>query len=323
VSSRSTKDLDERIRNGEPLVLGRPGDVRDLSVLPSETWQERTVAASVVEELCASADPSKRLKIDGVRIEGDLDLTAARCQREITLSSCLFTGRVILVNAHLVSLDMSGSILLKDMSAKNLRCGPLILRDVIAKDCVDLRWAEIDGPFECQDAEFEADAPESLVIREATISRSALLTRACVSGSVLATGVTVRGALACAEMNIGGAPWTEGETDRFGGRRGRILGGSRVAFMLNYARIDGPVDMGGSALGKPFSADGLVSMYSARMAALRCEKATFTNADGICLSLEHAEIANSALLRQGFKATGTVRLYAAEIGDALEMNGAS
>jgi len=243
-------------------------------------------------------------------------------QRALVLSNCLFTDRIILEDAHLAALDLSGSTFLKGVCAKNLRCRALVMRNVIAKDCVDLRYAEIDGPLECQDAVFEAGSLECLVIRGATINRNVLLTRAHVSGAVAATAVTVHGALMCTEMTVEGAPWVEGETDHFGEPRGRSPGAARVAFMLDFARIDGPVGMSGSPQGKPFTAGGLVRMYGARMGALGCEEATFDGADGICLSLEHAAITNSVLLRRGFKAAGTVRLYAAEIGDALEMDGA-
>jgi hypothetical protein len=314
--------LNQHLRCGKSVLLGRPDDRRDLSMLPADKWQERTASADAVRCLWTSTNASERSQIDGARIEGVLDLSAVSSKHAVVLSNCLFTDPIILEGAYLGSLDLSGSTFLAGVRAKNLRCDGLIMRDVVAKDCIDLRCAEISGSLEFQDADFQDKSLDSLVIRESTINRSVLLRRAHVNGAVSATGVVIRGALICEGMTIKGAEWVEGEIDRFGEPRGPDPGATRVAFVLNFASIDGPVRMGRSSPTKSFDASGLVSMYGAHMAALSCEGASLNSADSLCLNLERAVIANSVFLRKGFKAEGTIRLFAAEVGDALEMDGA-
>ena len=81
--------------------------------------------------------------------------------------------------------------------------------------------------------------------------------------------------------------------------------------------------MRGSSAGKSFKACGIVRMFGAHMGALTCERAALKSPDGICLTLERAVVRNAVQLRHGFEAGGTIRLYAVEIGDALEMDGAT
>jgi hypothetical protein len=197
------------------------------------------------------------------------------------------------------------------------------MRNLVAKECIDLRYAAIDGPLECEEAIFEATSPESLIVRGATINRNVSLKRASVSGAVNAGALTVHGALDCTDMTIGGTAWVEGEIDPFGEPRGRGIGAARVAFILDYARVDGSVRMNGSSSRNSFTAGGLVRMFGSHMGALNCDGAKIDSVDGICLNLERAVIANGAHLRHGFAANGMIRLHAAEIGDALEMDGAT
>ena len=320
---RSSKALARNLRKGGPVLLGRPENCHDLSTLPDREWESRTVSAQAIKRLCTSTSGPEVLKLDGVRIMGALDLSNLTVQRVLVLSNCLFTDGVILENARLASIDFSGCTFLHNVSARNLRCGPLIMRNVVAKAIVDLSYAAIAGTFECQDTVFESPLPESLFIRGATITRDALLARVHVGGAVSASGLTVQGALICTDMTIDGASWVEGQLDPFGEPRRAAVGAARVAFILDYAHIDGPVHMRGSSAGKTFKACGIVRMFGVHAGALTCERAKLKSPDGICLTLERAVVRNAVQLRHGFEATGTIRLYAAEIGDALEMDGAT
>jgi hypothetical protein len=323
VAIRSSKALARNLRKGSPVILGRPEDCRDLSKLPVSKWKGRTVSAQTIRHLCASSSGPEALKFDGVRITGALNLSNLTVQCMLVLSNCLFTDGIILENARLAGVDFSGCTFLHDVSAKNLRCGPLVMRNVVAKGIVNLSHAAIDGTFECQDAVFESPLPESLLIRGTTITRNALLARAHVGGAVSASALAIQGALMCTDMTIDGTTWVEGQLDPFGEPRRAGVGAARVAFILDYAHIEGPVHMSGSSAGKSFKACGIVRMFGAHMGALTCERATLKSPGGICLTLERAVVRNAVQLRHGFEAIGTIRLYAAEIGDALEMDGAN
>jgi len=51
---------------------------------------------------------------------------------------------------------------------------------------------------------------------------------------------------------------------------------------------------------------------------LECDKGSFTNANSVALSAEGAKIGGAVLLRNGFDATGEVRLFGASIGGNLD-----
>jgi len=97
--------LNQHLRSGESVLLGRPDDQRDLSVLPADKWQERTASAEAIKCLWTSTKASDKSQVDGACIEGVLDLSAVSSKRAVVLSNCLFTDPIILEGAYLGSLD--------------------------------------------------------------------------------------------------------------------------------------------------------------------------------------------------------------------------
>ena len=235
-------------------------------------------------------------------------------------SNCLFMDALDLSDADLQQLRFLDCTFAKGISAKNLRCAALAIRASLAIDCVDLRYAHIAGPLELQDSEFRAECAEGLDVSGAVVARDVLMPRIKIRGSIMASGVHIDGLLDCSDAAVDGAAWEVGKMTRYGEPR-RRMDASHVGIILDFARITGWVRMSSSAPGR-MVINGLVRIRSSYIGALNCDGATFTNPGAICLNLERTVVANSVLLRQGFVANGTVRLFAAQIGDALEMSGA-
>jgi hypothetical protein len=232
----------------------------------------------------------------------------------------LIVDAVDFSDADLQQLRFLGCTFAKGISAKNVRCATLVIKTSLAIDCVDLRNAHIAGPLELQDSEFRADSPEGFDISGAVVASDVLMPRTRIHGSLMAAGVRIDGLLDCSDLTVDGATWEVGGTDHYGEPR-RRMEALHVGIVLDFARITGWVRMSSSAPGRT-AVNGLVRIRSSQIGALNCDGAVFTNSDGICLNLERTVVANSVLLRQGFTANGTVRLFAAQIGDALEMPGA-
>jgi hypothetical protein len=310
--------LDRSLRLRRPPALGRPDGTLDLSTLPADAWTGRSVSAAAVRDYCMG--PGERGRLDGLRVLGTLDLSSMSFEQPMLFSSCLFSGPVILNESRLGQIEFTGCTFARELSAKNLGCRALAISSTVATARVDLRYADISGPLELQDSWFQSPAPESLDLSGAVIGRSATLARAKVRGAVMAVGLTVHGLLDCTDITIEGTGWTAGEQDPYGEPR-RILESDQVAFVADSASIDGWLRMPASQPGRCV-VTGLVRMRGAQAAALNCDGATFRNADSICLNLERTKFANSVLLR-GFTSEGTIRFFAAEIGDALELIKAS
>jgi hypothetical protein len=315
-------NLERRLRNGRPVLLGRPGAVADLSALPSGMWDGRTVSAQAVEAYCAAPGASERKRVDGVKIAGPLDLSSLRAEnRSIEFSNCYITGAVRFDESLVHKIDLSSSFLAQGVSATNARVNVFLIRSAIAAGRVDLRYAEIDGPCELTDSIFRAASPESLDLRGATIKRSLLLMRAQIRGGLVGSGLTVQDLLDGTDMIIDGADWVPGEPDAYGEPR-RPLEARHIAMLLDFASVAGPVRLRATNPGG-FRASGLIRMLGCRIGYLSCDGAELRNPHAVCLNLERAVVTNSVHLRHDFKAHGSVSLFAAEIGDALELTGAT
>jgi hypothetical protein len=317
-----TTNLERRLQEGEPLILGRPDDAFDLSTLPTDIWDERTVSARAVVKYCSTPDKSERKHIDGVKIVGSLDLSSLHAEnRSIEISNCYLSGPVNLGDAFVHKIDFSGSFFAKGVFAKNLHSNVFRMCSAITEGRVDLRYVEIDGPCELTGSAFRERSPESLDIRGAMVTRSLLLMRTCIRGSLIGSGLTVRDLLDGTDIIIEGADWIEGELDAYGEPR-RPLEARHIAVVLDFACISGPVRLRAS---RPdaFVARGLIRMQGSQLGFLSCDGAHLCNPHAVCLSLERTVVTNSVHLRKGFEAHGSVSLFAADIGDALELTDAA
>ena len=145
--------------------------------------------------------------------------------------------------------------------------------------------------------------------------------RTHISGSLMGSGLTVRDVLDGTDMTVDGADWHEGESDAYGEPR-RSMEARQVALVLDFASVAGPVRLRASKQGA-FVASGLVHLLGCRIGYLSCDGAYLSNPGSVCLNLERADVSNSVHLRRGFRATGTVSIFAAQIGDALELTKAT
>lgn len=104
--------------------------------------------------------PERGLEICGALLRGDgegettgLDLEGVRAERSLSLHSCNIPDLLLLNNARLPTLNLSGSFLPRGLSAGGLVADESIfLRNVIACDAVNLVGAKAGGDLDCKSA---------------------------------------------------------------------------------------------------------------------------------------------------------------------------
>jgi hypothetical protein len=115
--------------------------------------------AEAVRDVCAlsknhsilqSSPPA--LKLVGVRIDGDLDLSKVDAPFSLRLIGCWIDGALLIDRAKIVTLDLSGSVISKGVSGNYAKLdGALRLRRTAFLAPVDLGGAEVQGTFDASD----------------------------------------------------------------------------------------------------------------------------------------------------------------------------
>ncbi|MEO1642483.1 MAG: hypothetical protein AAFR74_04040, partial [Pseudomonadota bacterium] len=89
----------------------------------------------------------------GIIIEGDLDLSDIELPSSLRLIACHISGCLNLARAKLTTLDLSGSVIKKGVSAPHVTIkGALRLRRTVVTGILDFGAAEICGPMDAADS---------------------------------------------------------------------------------------------------------------------------------------------------------------------------
>lgn len=307
VPTATEQALLEAVVEGEVLNL-TPEGFDESSPSDVQTWEDRTLSASFLRQLCATTrwDIHPRgVRLVGARVEGDLDLEACEVRSIIYLRNCLLNGDISLRGARSKRISFFNCV------ASNINADGLIA----------------DGDFELMDG-FQANGEIALVdaqIRGSLACKGATLSNAD-GFALVADGVEVRGSVflsdflsesfvAEGEVRLPGAEIRGGLTCR-----GEFHGSSKPD---SYAIHADHIVIGADAwLDHGFHAEGEVSFVGARLGgSLDCTAASFSNPYGHALDLDRAEVANYVFLGTGFSARGEVRLLRAEVGGSIECRG--
>lgn len=308
--------------NGELAFCGPSDDQNHPTNDPSKADQwgtERHIRADVIRWLCVTAkdqvDPSG-IHIFGARIVGLLHLSHVTVQFPLTFTCCQFSGEIVLEGAHTRTVSFVKTFLRSIFADGAVIQGAVFLRE--GSHCSgELRFtsAQIEGQFDCSCSILERAGGPS---RDGSLA-ALILDGAIVNGAVLLRdGFRATSEVRMLRARIGAD--LDCEAGSFSGSKnpsGEYLGPALDA--------DG-VTIGGSIFFRHgFRADGLVKLLGARIGLnLDCARGEFDNppreklsGTGESLGADLAIIEGSALLTDGFLATGLVRFTSSRIGGDL------
>jgi len=306
--SRAERPVLAELDTGEVIVLG-DGEV------PKAGDESREVRAGLIRILLLGSDPKHQPHEKGVRIGGAwipdaLDLEGCRIPRDIALISCRFDATPVLRSACIDGLFLNRGVV-PGLSADGLEAtGDVFLRGVKATGEVRLLGARLGGDLDCVGATFRAETDA-----EGDPGNALSADRLEAQGGVFLRGVEATGAVRLSGAKLGGSLSCVGATFR---AEKDVAGDPGDALSADGLEAKGNVFLGG------VKATGAVRLWRARLGgSLTCTGATFRaqkDADGDqgnALTADGLKTGGSVFLRH-VKATGTIRLNAAVLGDSLK-----
>jgi sRNA-binding regulator protein Hfq len=308
-ATRKLTDAEEKLFSFTPEgkevnKLGK--DDKENDPATAADWpDERVIHAECLEWLCTNREASglvthRGIQIEGVRIDGDLDLEEAQIAFRLVLWKCAFKGDILLKNARMRSLYLLNcSVKSLNGSGAHFEGSVFLREDCKAEGEVNLSRATIDEDLSCSGAQLTNPTDKALSADGATINGYVFLSHGFkAEGEVNLLGATIGRNLEC-----DGAQLTN-------------LTGK--ALSADGAKINGDV-----FLRNGFKAEGEVNLLGATIGGnLECLDAQLTNPKGYAFNAAGAKINGYVFLRNGFKAEGEVNLLGATIGGNLECDGA-
>ncbi len=257
------------------------------------------------------------IDIQGAYISGSLDLRFAKIEVPLRFSNCQFNKALLLKQAELKELDLSGShILYSDevnfpgnppeptsILASEIKVeGSIYLSNgFIANGCVNLQSAEIGGSLMCT-------KKSTLIQQNSWVGYALLAANINVKGNVnLSEGFTAVGEVSLYGAEIGGNLQCI--------KKSTFNNSNRNALQAVKINVRGSVH-----LEDDFEANGRVNFQNAEIGGnLQCIKeSTFNNEGGDALMAQSINVKGGVLLQDDFKAIGKVSFVGAEIGGNLQ-----
>jgi hypothetical protein len=212
----------------------------------------------------------------GAWIEGDLDLRACHVDAPLDLIKCKIVGKLILLDADLIILNLANSTV-NGIDGDRVRCrGNINLgHGFHATAPVRLLDARIDGSFQCAGGRFENPDGVALMCDGAKFG-GIFLSRCHARGKVSMMVIKNNGNFIC----------EEGRFENLGGD----------AFVCERSHIAGSV-----FLRNRFHATGAVRLLGTNIQGnLECDNSVFENKDGKSLDCSGTTIHGNVFLRNGF-----------------------
>ena len=170
----------------------------------AKAWTEdRIIPAEWLSWLCtdpraAAKITSRGIEIDGVKIDGRLDLAWAKIQFPIRTFKCAFTGKIILDRSILLSLDLQGThITALDGDSLTVDRDIVFWDGFLARGRVWLRNATIGRNLECDGGQFLSPGAIALNLEEAKVNSVRLGKGFKAEGEVRLHGATIAANLEC------------------------------------------------------------------------------------------------------------------------------
>ena len=270
----------------------------------AEGWEAaRRVRAEVVAALMLGAvTPAvahvPRLRLAGALVEGAVDVRGGIVTCAVEMRDCSFTGNLLLAEAQIRTVDLSGSVLEElDGSAAEVS-GSLILQGCRVKT-IDLTLAHISGQLDLSSAKLANPGGAALT----------------------ADGMTVDGDMFCqekfqaeGEIRLPGAH-ISGQLDLSGAKLANPGGAALTA--------DGMTVDGDMFCHEKFQAEGEIRLRSAHISGqLNLSSAKLANPGGAALTADRMTVDSGMFCREEFQAEGEIRLPGAHISGQLNLSGA-
>jgi hypothetical protein len=269
--------------------------VKDDPVNAMHWDRTRVVRAECIEWLCTHTDARKfvthrGIEIEGIRIDGDLDLRAASIPFPLWISRCAFTGQILLRDANLLLLSLRGCHVRRFFGDNlHIRTTLFLRNDFRATGELRLNGARIG---------------DSLVFDGAKLSNPSGV---CLNGDGLVVG-------SCAFFRCGFE--SEGQI--------RLVGanvGVNLEFDCSQAMnpngeslaADGIRVGGGVYFRDNFRSVGRVRLVGANIGQnLECHSSSFRNRGGDAFTIEGGTVNGKTLIRGGSQFEGQLTLASAK-----------
>lgn len=330
------------------------GDKEQDKLANAANWDaDRVVRAGCIAWVCTDPKASalmthRGLDLNGMRIDGELDLGDAEVRFPFSAWKCAFSGNIDLVDAQVRGFYLGGCQIKSLDAGRAIISGSILLRDGCkAEGEINLSGATIGGDLDCSGAQFSnanglalmgggTKIEGNVFLRNGFVAEGEVnLVAAGIGGdldcgasqfsntngwALMANGAKITGYVflhngfrACGEVNL--AMTELGGLDCSGAQ---VFNGKELVLTANGAKIGGDI-----FLRKGFRAEGEVSLRGIKIGGdLDCGSAQFSNANGLALTANGATIEGSVFLHNGLKAGGEVNLVAATIGEDLDCSGA-
>jgi sRNA-binding regulator protein Hfq len=298
----------------------------------AEGWgPERQIRADLIRWLCVDrrakklVDP-KGIQVFGAKIPDPLDLDNVTIPFRLALLKCRLMQALSLQDAQMPILVLQGTRVRSVTADRMIVKGSVFLRNGFhAEGEVRLLNARIGGVLDCGGARFEnppqkgrEDSGHALTADGAVVKGGVCLNKNfSAKGEVRLLGAQIQGDLSCHGGNFENPVQEEvPESGKALSADGAVIKGS---VFLNSFNAEGDMEV-------RFSAKGEVRFLGARIGGnLACIGATFQNPpkigvqnSGTALNAERVAVDGHIFLRNGFDATGDVKLLGAQIGGGLD-----
>ena len=292
-------------------AMGEPADFSwciSNEPVDAEDWNEPCVLrADRIAWLCADRKAReyithRGLVIQGVRIEGILDLSSIQFPYPCELLNCSIAGGVILFDSAFLLLSLSGSYTGPIYADGMKVAGSVFLRNGFrAEGEVRLLGATLVGNLDCEDGTFINRVGDALSADRMKVEGGVILVGGFrAEGEVRLLGAIIGGNLECVN--------------------GTFINPEGNALNADGVNVEGSVN-----LRDGFRAEGEVRLIGASIGGdLDCNDGTFinpitrTDSDRHSLCANRMKVEGNVFLNKGFKAVGEVSLIGGIIGGDLK-----
>ena len=255
----------------------------------------RSIRAECIEWLCMKSQVEyvthKGIVVQGVRIEGELNLVNVKIPFPLDFGLCAFPEGMNLRRSEIYSLYLEGTHTGPIQADGITIHGELYLRNGFrSKGIVSLIGATVGGQFSCSGASFINPNGHALAADKIKVTQSLMLRDGFrAEGEVRLLSATIGGTLDCSNS--------------------QFINKGKISLHGDGLTVKGPV-----FLNKGFKAQGEVNLLGTKIGGdLICTGGKFEGASTV-LSADKAEIKGNVFMDAGFMASGEVRFPAAIVG---------
>jgi hypothetical protein len=252
--------------------------------------------AQTVRDLVLAAGRPAGLRVSGLKVLGNLDLSYAEIKGPIGITNSEFTGDIDCSNAICVSMDLTDSTF-PSLNCDGVRNQHDLLLASVHAELVVLSDAEVGGSLVLFGANLTGRDGIALDGDGLRVAGNASCPDGfCAQGTVRLVGASIGG-----QLNLNG---------------GTLRNPDGPALIVDRARI------GDVFCNEGFDATGQFRLVQSDIqGSLVLNGGRFSNPGGDAISADGARVAGAVFCGEGFSATGAVRLTAAQIDGTLELSG--